>query len=66
MYYFHAGLAVGLIIRSVDTLTEVEKNYLGFPGEILMQMLQFITVPLIVTSVIIGKIIIRIISHQIN
>ncbi|KAL3992828.1 RASD family, member 2 [Sarotherodon galilaeus] len=48
------GLAVGLIIRSVDTLTEVEKNYLGFPGEILMRMLQFITVPLIVTSVIIG------------
>ncbi|XP_039465496.1 excitatory amino acid transporter 3-like isoform X3 [Oreochromis aureus] len=48
------GLAVGLIIRSVDTLTEVEKNYLGFPGEILIRMLQFITVPLIVTSVIIG------------
>ncbi|XP_039866847.1 excitatory amino acid transporter 3-like isoform X3 [Simochromis diagramma] len=56
------GLAVGLIIRSVNTLTEVEKNYLGFPGEILMQMLQFITVPLIVTSVIIGLALVLIIK----
>ncbi|XP_047434270.1 excitatory amino acid transporter 3-like [Mugil cephalus] len=48
------GVALGLIVKVFVRVTELQKMYIGFPGEILMRMLQVIAVPLIVTSVITG------------
>ncbi|XP_054482026.1 excitatory amino acid transporter 3-like [Anoplopoma fimbria] len=49
-----AGILFGMIIKSYVTLSETDQLYIGFPGEILMRMLELITVPLIVTSVVTG------------
>ncbi|XP_070710472.1 excitatory amino acid transporter 3-like [Pempheris klunzingeri] len=43
-----------MILRTYVHLTDLEKEYIGFPGEILMRLLQLVTVPLIVTSVTTG------------
>ncbi|XP_070683706.1 excitatory amino acid transporter 3-like [Pempheris klunzingeri] len=48
------GVGLGFIIKIYVHLSELDQIYLSFPGEILMQMLQMVTVPLIVTSVITG------------
>ncbi|XP_037544538.1 excitatory amino acid transporter 3-like [Nematolebias whitei] len=47
------GIVVGVVIKNFN-LTEDQLKRVGFPGEILMRMLQLVTVPLIVTSVITG------------
>ncbi|KAM9363272.1 excitatory amino acid transporter 3-like [Symphorus nematophorus] len=46
------GIALGLILKVFVPVSKLSKSYIGFPGEILMQMLQMVTVPLIVTSVV--------------
>ncbi|CAI5679055.1 unnamed protein product [Oreochromis niloticus] len=48
------GVILGLILKTYTHLTSVTRHYIGFPGEILMRMLQVVTVPLIVTSVVVG------------
>ncbi|KAM9349514.1 excitatory amino acid transporter 3-like [Symphorus nematophorus] len=48
------GISLGLILKVCVPMSEHDEIYLGFPGEILMQMLQMVTVPLIVTSVVTG------------
>ncbi|XP_053173244.1 excitatory amino acid transporter 3-like [Scomber japonicus] len=48
------GIMFGLIAKSFFHIGEIEQLYIGFPGEILMRMLQMVIAPLIVTSVITG------------
>lgn len=49
------GVGMGAILRTYAKLTKFQRIYIGFPGEILMRMLQLVTLPLIVSSVIMGK-----------
>uniref|UniRef100_A0A3B4UF49 Amino acid transporter n=1 Tax=Seriola dumerili TaxID=41447 RepID=A0A3B4UF49_SERDU len=46
------GLGMGLILKVYVPMSESDIVYFGFPGEMLMRMLQVVTVPLIATSVI--------------
>ncbi|KAK1885641.1 Excitatory amino acid transporter 3 [Dissostichus eleginoides] len=48
------GLTAGLILKFYFHISEHDKQYVGFPGEILMQMLQLVTVPLLLTNMITG------------
>ncbi|CAK6969869.1 excitatory amino acid transporter 3-like [Scomber scombrus] len=48
------GIILGFILKIFLNLSELDQQYLSFPGEMLMRMLQAVTVPLIVTSVITG------------
>ncbi|XP_035528620.1 excitatory amino acid transporter 3-like [Morone saxatilis] len=48
------GILFGLIAKACFTLSEREEFYIGFPGEVLINLLKLVTVPLIVTSVITG------------
>ncbi|XP_023118842.2 excitatory amino acid transporter 3-like isoform X2 [Amphiprion ocellaris] len=48
------GIVIALIINAIGTPTDLQKDLIFFPAEVLLNMLQVITVPLIVTSVIIG------------
>ncbi|XP_071359949.1 excitatory amino acid transporter 3-like [Trachinotus anak] len=46
------GISLGLVLKVYVPMSELDHIYIGFPGEVLMRMLQVVTVPLIVTSVI--------------
>lgn len=48
------GIAVGVLVREYTKLSNLEKFYFAFPGEILMRMLKLIILPLIVSSMITG------------
>ncbi|XP_032391155.1 excitatory amino acid transporter 3-like [Etheostoma spectabile] len=48
------GVALGWTLKSYGLVDSNIQLYVGFPGVILMRMLQVDTVPLIVTSVIMG------------
>ncbi|XP_045887724.1 excitatory amino acid transporter 3-like isoform X1 [Micropterus dolomieu] len=48
------GAASGVIAKTNFRLSDFDKLYIRFPGEILTRMLQLVTVPLIVTGVITG------------
>nr|XP_054605185.1 excitatory amino acid transporter 3 [Nothobranchius furzeri] len=48
------GVFLGMILRIYAHLTDSEKGYINYPGELLSRMLRMVTTPLIVTSVIIG------------
>ncbi|KAM7009679.1 excitatory amino acid transporter 3-like [Tautogolabrus adspersus] len=56
------GISVGFVLKFYANLTELDQLYIGFPGEMLMQMLQSMTVPLIVTSVVTGLILVLLIG----
>ncbi|XP_053512087.1 excitatory amino acid transporter 3 [Artibeus jamaicensis] len=48
------GVAIGVLVREYSKLSNLEKFYFAFPGEILMRMLKLIILPLIVSSMITG------------
>ncbi|KAJ8346154.1 hypothetical protein SKAU_G00303470 [Synaphobranchus kaupii] len=48
------GIVVGLLVREYASLSELHKQYFGFPGEILMRMLNMVVLPLIISSIITG------------
>uniref|UniRef100_UPI0037E8AC90 excitatory amino acid transporter 3-like n=1 Tax=Semicossyphus pulcher TaxID=241346 RepID=UPI0037E8AC90 len=48
------GISLGIVVKLCFTLSEYDKLYIRFPGEIMLNMLQSVTVPLIVTSVVTG------------
>ncbi|XP_033945509.1 excitatory amino acid transporter 3-like isoform X1 [Pseudochaenichthys georgianus] len=48
------GIVFGYIMDHYMELTDMDKLYIAFPGNVLMRMLQLVAVPLIVTSVISG------------
>jgi len=41
-------------VRDYTSLSQLEKQYFGFPGEVLMRMLKLVILPLIVSSMITG------------
>ncbi|GAA6233646.1 excitatory amino acid transporter 3-like isoform X1 [Lates japonicus] len=46
------GVGLGMSLKTFAHLSDLDKAYIGFPGEILMRLLQLVTVPLIVSSVV--------------
>ncbi|XP_059203599.1 excitatory amino acid transporter 3-like [Centropristis striata] len=48
------GIALGYLLRIFFQMSELDQVFLSMPGELLMHMLQIVTVPLIVTSVVTG------------
>ncbi|KAI6048671.1 excitatory amino acid transporter 3 isoform X1 [Marmota monax] len=48
------GIAIGVLVREYSKLSNLEKFYFAFPGEILMRMLKLIILPLIISSMITG------------
>ncbi|CAJ0943608.1 unnamed protein product [Ranitomeya imitator] len=56
----HAGddqitcIGLGVLVREYGKLSNLDKIYFAFPGEILMRMLKLIILPLIVSSMITG------------
>uniref|UniRef100_A0A3B3RCZ1 Amino acid transporter n=1 Tax=Paramormyrops kingsleyae TaxID=1676925 RepID=A0A3B3RCZ1_9TELE len=49
-----AGVGLGVLVREYGSLSRLQKQYLGFPGEVLMRMLKLVILPLIVSSIITG------------
>lgn len=48
------GIGLGVLVREYGNLSNLDKIYFAFPGEILMRMLKLIILPLIVSSMITG------------
>ncbi|XP_040892405.1 excitatory amino acid transporter 3-like [Toxotes jaculatrix] len=48
------GIGLGMILKTYAHLSEINIKYVGFPGEILMRLLQLLSVPLITSSVATG------------
>uniref|UniRef100_A0A8C8STU8 Amino acid transporter n=1 Tax=Pelusios castaneus TaxID=367368 RepID=A0A8C8STU8_9SAUR len=48
------GIALGVLVREYVKLSNLDKIYFGFPGELLMRMLKLIILPLIISSIITG------------
>ena len=48
------GIGLAFILREYATLTNIEKSYFGFPGELFLRMLKFLILPLIGSSLITG------------
>ena len=51
---FFLGIVTGVLVREYSKLSNLEKFYFSFPGEILMRMLKLVILPLIVSSMITG------------
>uniref|UniRef100_A0A8B9JUI8 Amino acid transporter n=1 Tax=Astyanax mexicanus TaxID=7994 RepID=A0A8B9JUI8_ASTMX len=51
---FSTGIGLGVLVREYASLSQLDKQYFGFPGEILMRMLKLVILPLIVSSMITG------------
>ncbi|XP_032531568.1 excitatory amino acid transporter 3 [Chiroxiphia lanceolata] len=49
-----AGIGVGVLVREYGKLSNLDKVYFSFPGELLMRMLKLIILPLIISSMITG------------
>uniref|UniRef100_A0A3P8T8M5 Amino acid transporter n=1 Tax=Amphiprion percula TaxID=161767 RepID=A0A3P8T8M5_AMPPE len=48
------GICLGVLVREYASLSQLDKQYFGFPGEILMRMLKLVILPLIISSMITG------------
>ncbi|OPJ79594.1 excitatory amino acid transporter 3 [Patagioenas fasciata monilis] len=48
------GIGVGVLVREYAKLSNLDKFYFSFPGEVLMRMLKLIILPLIISSMITG------------
>ncbi|XP_041842315.1 excitatory amino acid transporter 3 [Melanotaenia boesemani] len=48
------GITLGVVVREYASLSHLDKQYFGFPGEILMRMLKLVILPLIISSMITG------------
>ncbi|XP_063043078.1 excitatory amino acid transporter 3 [Engraulis encrasicolus] len=48
------GIGLGVLVREHASLSQLHKQYFGFPGEILMRMLKLVILPLIISSMITG------------
>ncbi|XP_051498319.1 excitatory amino acid transporter 3 isoform X2 [Apus apus] len=48
------GIGVGMLVREYGKLSNLDKVYFSFPGELLMRMLKLIILPLIISSMIAG------------
>uniref|UniRef100_A0A8B9Q405 Amino acid transporter n=1 Tax=Apteryx owenii TaxID=8824 RepID=A0A8B9Q405_APTOW len=49
-----SGIGVGVLVREYSKLSNLDKFYFAFPGEVLMRMLKLIILPLIISSMITG------------
>lgn len=49
------GIGLGVLVREYASLSNLDKQYFGFPGEILMRMLKLVILPLIISSMITGN-----------
>uniref|UniRef100_A0AAR2KVG7 Amino acid transporter n=1 Tax=Pygocentrus nattereri TaxID=42514 RepID=A0AAR2KVG7_PYGNA len=52
--YCQIGIGLGVLVREYAGLSQLDKQYFGFPGEILMRMLKLVILPLIISSMITG------------
>lgn len=52
-----SGVCLGIGVREYANLSSLDKQYFGFPGEILMRMLKLVILPLIVSSMITGNLV---------
>uniref|UniRef100_A0A8C7F743 Amino acid transporter n=1 Tax=Oncorhynchus kisutch TaxID=8019 RepID=A0A8C7F743_ONCKI len=48
------GIGLGVLVRDYASLSHLDKQYFGFPGDILMRMLKLVILPLIISSMITG------------
>ncbi|XP_062849241.1 excitatory amino acid transporter 3 [Trichomycterus rosablanca] len=48
------GIGLGVLVREYASLSHLNKQYFGFPGELLMRMLKLVILPLIISSMITG------------
>ncbi|XP_062985354.1 excitatory amino acid transporter 3 isoform X1 [Elgaria multicarinata webbii] len=48
------GIGLGVAVREYGKLSNLDKFYFAFPGEVLMRMLKLIILPLIISSMITG------------
>uniref|UniRef100_A0AAY4DZW1 Amino acid transporter n=1 Tax=Denticeps clupeoides TaxID=299321 RepID=A0AAY4DZW1_9TELE len=48
------GIGLGVLVREYASLSNLDKQYFGFPGELLMRMLKLVILPLIISSMITG------------
>ncbi|XP_028567754.1 excitatory amino acid transporter 3 [Podarcis muralis] len=48
------GIGLGVAVREYGNLSNLDKFYFAFPGEVLMRMLKLIILPLIISSMITG------------
>ncbi|XP_031700289.1 excitatory amino acid transporter 3-like isoform X2 [Anarrhichthys ocellatus] len=46
------GFVLGLVLRTSVVMTDLDKEYINFPGEMLMQMLQLIAIPLFMSGLV--------------
>nr|XP_014425091.1 excitatory amino acid transporter 3 [Pelodiscus sinensis] len=51
---FPLGIGIGVLVREYGNLSNLDKFYFAFPGELLMRMLKLIILPLIISSIIAG------------
>uniref|UniRef100_A0A674C7A6 Amino acid transporter n=1 Tax=Salmo trutta TaxID=8032 RepID=A0A674C7A6_SALTR len=47
-------IGLGVLVREYASLSHLDKQYFGFPGDILMRMLKLVILPLIISSMITG------------
>ncbi|NXR02131.1 EAA3 protein, partial [Sagittarius serpentarius] len=53
-FMYLLGIGVGMLVREYGRLSNLDKFYFSFPGEVLMRMLKLIILPLIISSMITG------------
>lgn len=49
------GLGIGFLLRLMVSVTQDQMDWIKFPGDLFFNLLQLFAVPLIVTSVMAGK-----------